>query len=59
MVLRKRIINVSAFITLRLTDEELKRVFLYLVAPHENAGEQAIEITEIIALMINAAGRQE
>ncbi len=49
----------SQFITLRLTDEEVKRIFLYLIAPHDDPGEQSIEITELFALILKAAGRQE
>lgn len=49
----------AELITLRLTEDELRRIFLYLIAPHQDVGEQSIEIIEIISVMVKSAGRQE
>ena len=46
------------YISLKLRDSELQRLFLYLIAPHDNPGEQAIEMAEIITMIVNAADRK-
>lgn len=44
-------------IILRLSEDELKRLFLFMIAPPEKIGKESLEAAELIAMLCAAAGR--
>ncbi len=51
------VVQLKHHVILKVEEAELQRLFLYLIAPHDNPGEQAIEMAEIITMLVNSAGR--